>query len=541
MRLQEKKGRDYYAVTGILCYAAALFFRVFLVHMIGEKGVGYFSMANELYVLLCCVFSYGLTEAVSLLVRYRMKREMVKSADRVWKAALVFALVVGGILSAVLLLGAHGFMEKLFQLPLSGLALSMMAPALVFHMLTGVVKGYFQGNGSRVPGIHSRILETVFLLAGGLVGTKILYGYGQKVAALLQNGNYAAAYGARGAAIGIVSSSVFCFCHMLLLCLLYRGRTKRQDNRREQQRNQDRGFRILYTVVATALPYSAYMLLQNLLPLVDGSLFFRFQKGDNSLLLWGNYYGKYMTVIGIVCAAMLLPYSGQIKSLTVFMDRNDYEMARERLGVLLHQTALYTVAAAVFTAVLSENLLNLLFRGNNTETAGWVMWGSILIVFGVFAVLFMTILFRLRRIKTAVGILAGAFVLHVAAAVLLLKMQGMGITSLIAAGILFYGAVMTGGFLTLAKLCRYRQEWLKAVAFTVVAAGIAGLIMMGINKLLSPFTGSTISLVICLPVGVLLYLVFLLLSRAVTREELQNMTGGVLLLKIGEWTHFMQV
>lgn len=539
MRLQVKKGKDYYAIVGILTYICSLILRVPLLYIIGEKGIGYFSVANELYIVLGCFLAYGLSEAVAVLVRYRMRRELFRSADRVMKGALVLALVLGGVLSVVLVFGSYGFVESIVQLPLSGLALSLMAPAIVFYVLTGVYKGYFQGNGSKIPAIHSLILETIIMAAGGLIGAGILHMYGKKVAALLQNEDYAAAYGARGAVIGLLSSAIFCFCHMFLLNFLYRGRTRRQAGARELQKNQDKGLQIVHMLLGTAIPYGIYMLLLRILPLLDSCLFFRFGGEGNGLAIWGKYYGKYTVIIGVVSAMLMLPYVGQIRGLASSVERGDYDIGRERLAVLMHQTALYTVAAAVFTAVLAENILNLLFKGNNNETAGWVMWGSVLIVLSVFSTLFMTILIRLRKMKTVLGILAAALVLHVAMAVLLLQTTGLGIHSLIVANVIFYVSVMAGGFLILSRVCRYRQEWLKAVAFTVVAAGIAGLIIMVLNRLLSPLIGSTISLVICLPIGIAVYLVLLILVRGVGIEELQDMTGGAFMIKIGELLHFM--
>lgn len=539
MKLQGKKGKDYYAMVGVFTYVCSLIFRVPLLYMIGEKGIGYFSVANELYIVIGCLFSYGLSEAVAILVRYRMKREMFKSADRVMKGAVILALILGGILSVIFFLGAHGFVERMVQVPLSGLALSLMAPAIVFHVLTGVYKGYFQGNGSRVPAIHSQILETVFLLAGGLIGAGILHGYGQKVSALLQNEDYAAAYGAMGAVIGILSSAVFCFFHMLLLYFLYRSRSRRQTGTRELQKNQDSGFHIIHMLLGTAIPYGIYMLLFRILPLVDGCLFIRFGAETDNLVTWGNYYGKYMVMIGIISAMLMLPCFGQTKRVTSFIDRDDQDMAREKLAVLMHQTALYTVAAAIFTAVLAENLLNLLFKGNNSKTAQFIMWGSVLLILSVFATIFMTMLIRLRKMILALGILTAALVLHIITIMFLLQMTKLGIFSLIVANIVFYLAVMAGGIFFIIRTCRYRQEWLKAIAFTVVAAAVAGLIIMGLNKVLSPFTGSTISLVVCLLLGILVYLILLILVRAVSRDELQEMAGGIFMMKIGEFMHFM--
>lgn len=531
--------KDSFAIISVLAYVCSLIYRIPLIYIIGEKGISYFSIANELYLLAGCILSYGLSEAVSNLVRYRIRREQFKNADKVLQGALILALAAGGILSLLLVFTGHAIAGEIIKMPLAGMAVSLMAPALVFQMLTGAFKGYFQGNGTRVPAIHSKILETLFMIISGLIGSGLLHQYGEKVSALLQNEDYAAAYGAMGASIGILTASVLCFLHMLLLFFLYHGNAKRQMSR-DIQKNQDKVFRIVRMLAGASFPYILYQILVQLPVLLDVTFFFRLsEEAANSVLEWGNYYGKCVVIIGIAGALISLISLEQTRRIAYFAEREEFRTARERLGVLIHQLLLVSVPAAVFIAVFAENFLNLFFKGNNAGTASYVMWGSVIVVLYVFSIFFANMLVRLKRMKYVIGYAAVSLAVHVIAVILLLSNTALSVTAVIIGNIVFYGIMTVAGFLLISRILQYTQEWLKAAAFTIIASGITGLIVMLLNKALISLTGSTISLVICLPVGIIIYMILLIVLRGVTENELKNMALGEIMIRLGRLLHFM--
>lgn len=531
--------KDSFAIISVLAYVCSLIYRIPLTYIIGEKGISYFSAANELYLLAGCILSYGLSEAVSNLVRFRIRREQFKNADKVLQGALIFALTAGGGISLLLVFTGHMFAGEVMKMPLAGMAVSLMGPSIVFQMLSGAFKGYFQGNGSRVPSMHSKVLETLFMIVSGLAGAGFLHQYGEKVSALLQNEDYAAAYGAMGASIGILTASVLCFLHMLLLFFLFHGNVKRQMSR-DIQKNHDKVFPVVRMLMGASFPHVLYQILFQLPMLLDAGLFFRLSEGTaDPVSKWGNYYGKYIVIIGMAGALISLLGLEQTRRIAYLAEREEYRTARERLGLQIHQLFLVSVPAAVFIAVLAENLLNLVFKGNNAGTASYVMWGSVIVVFYVFSVFFANLLVRLRRTKYVIGYAAISLIFHMITVILLLSNTTFSVVSVIIGNMVFYGIMMIAGFLLISRILQYTQEWLKAAAFTIIASGIAGLIVMLLNKALISLAGSTISLVICLPVGIIIYMILLIVLRGVTENELENMAFGEIMIRLGRLLHFM--
>lgn len=531
--------KDIYPIVSIFAFVCCLVFRILLQYIIGVKGISFFCAANELYLLTGCVLAGGLSDAVQALVRYRVRREQYKNADKVLRCALLLGAVLGGVFGLFLFLGGEMLAETVLGVPLAGLAVNFMAPSVVFLVLTGAFKGYFRGNGSNVPAVHSHIIEILFLFAGGLTGAGAYFAYGQKVSALLRNPDYAAAYGAKGAAVGILAASVFCFLHMLVLFLMYHRNVKKQLLR-DVQKNQDSMLRILSTLLGIWAPYALCAVLLYGLPLLDMGLFLRLgSKGTDAVSLWGGYYGRYLVFTGILCALISLSRAEPVRRIAYLADREVPKEAKDKLELLIRQLVLLSIPSAVFLGVFAENFLNLLFKGNNGDTASYMIWGGGVVVFGTFAGLFSDLLMRMRRMKYVIAFGAAGFLAHILLTALLLGNTKLSVTAVIIGNIVYYVILAGAGFFIVSRILRCRMDWLRPAALVVISAGIAGLAAMLLNKGISAFAGTLISLAICLPAGILLYVVLLIVTRAVARWELENMWLGGLLIRLGEWMHFM--
>ena len=206
---------------------------------------------------------------------------------------------------------------------------------------------------------------------------------------------------------------------------------------------------------------------------------------------------------------------------------------------MVHQTALISIPAAIFTAVLSEDILNLLFKGNNASTALLVAFGSIIIILFAFSGLFTEMLVRLDNMRYVIGYEAIALVIHIVLVILLLKNTGLSLTAVVISNVISFAVLMVMGFWFVSRRLQYRQEWIHTFAFPVVAAAISGIAVMLLNRLFTSFAGTTIALVVSLPLGIVIYMVLLIVTKAVTEKELENMAGGRILLTLGRWMKLM--
>ena len=100
-----------------------------------------------------------------------------KNAYRVFKAAMLFAFVAGGLITLVVLLGADTIATNIMGAKLSSYALKVLAPGLLIVSIMGVLRGYFQGLGTMIPTALSQILEQIVNAVVSVVGAAMLLKY----------------------------------------------------------------------------------------------------------------------------------------------------------------------------------------------------------------------------------------------------------------------------------------------------------------------------------------------------------------------------
>lgn len=85
------------AVAGIIVRLIGILYRVPMTNIIGDEGMGYYSTAFNVYNIMLILSSYSLPLAVSKMVAARLAKGQYRNMNRVLRAALVYATVVGGL------------------------------------------------------------------------------------------------------------------------------------------------------------------------------------------------------------------------------------------------------------------------------------------------------------------------------------------------------------------------------------------------------------------------------------------------------------
>lgn len=531
------KKREWMMCVGLLAYLIGLIIRIPLGRMIGDKGIGFFATGMEVYLLVSVVLSYGISKAVMVLIKYRVKREMFKSAGRVFHIAMFLAV----LLSALASVGIFFFAEVIAQVfvleHMGYLAIAAAAPAVCLSTVIGVLRGYFQGMGTMMPTVHSRLLEKFIMLAASLIAASVMYSYGLKVAALLKNTEYASAYGALGAALGVSVSALFGLLHLVFIRLVYAG-TFKQQLMRDTSKNTESNGQIISMLLTTALPYMLCALLYNMNYLVDQRIFnyaMNIQdKGSQRVAHWGVYYGKYSVVIGSAAVLCVLAVMTKIPRILQLYERQERREAQNKLGQTVHCLAILAIPCAVWVAALAEPIVGVLFKGDTNTAVGLIQIGSFVIVLFPFAYLFMNILQRIRKMRIVIFAGLAAFIVHLLFLLLLVNKTGLGIRAVTCGMLVFWLVVCATGFVSVGRALQYSPDWIRTIGVPVIAAGVSGLIGMLISKALLAVAGSVITLMICLILCLVIYNVLLLLLRGVGEDELMEIPGGKVVIALAE-------
>lgn len=158
------------AIAGVITKIIGAVYRIPLVNILGDKGMGYYGVAFQIYAIALTLTSYSLPLAVSKLVSARLATGQYKNAYRVFRGAMTFAIAAGGIVGAIIFFGADFIASNLMAMKMSTLALRVLAPCILIVAILGVFRGFFQGNGSMIPTAVSQIIEQIVNAVVSVVG-----------------------------------------------------------------------------------------------------------------------------------------------------------------------------------------------------------------------------------------------------------------------------------------------------------------------------------------------------------------------------------
>ncbi len=202
------------AMAGILVRIIGMFYRIPLVNIIGSDGNGIYGAAYNVYNIMLVLSAYGLPMAVSKLVSAKFVAKQFKNAASIFKCALIFATCTGGIAALLLFFGAD-FIENVFYKGVPGMAipLRILAPTIFFVAILGVMRGFYQGQGTMIPTAVSQIAEQIVNAAVSLLaGYFLIQAY--------QSSANTAAYGAAGATLGTAMGALTALIFLIVLYLI---------------------------------------------------------------------------------------------------------------------------------------------------------------------------------------------------------------------------------------------------------------------------------------------------------------------------------
>ena len=165
----KNKGTNFLAQGTILAAAAmitkvvGLAYRIPLTNIMGSEGNGYYGVVFQVYSLALMLTSYSLPMAVSKLVSARVSTGQYKNAYRVFKGAMSFGIVSGGIVTAIVFFGAGFISEHILKMGMSVYALRVLAPCILIVAILGVLRGFFQGYGTMIPTAVSQVAASTQL------------------------------------------------------------------------------------------------------------------------------------------------------------------------------------------------------------------------------------------------------------------------------------------------------------------------------------------------------------------------------------------
>lgn len=534
------------AMASIVSRIIGLIYRIPLIGIIGDVGMDYYATAFEIYNNLLIISSYSLPLAVSKLVAADMSRGRKKNAFRVFRGALVFAAVTGGVAALILFFGAEAFTEAM-KTPFSIFAVRVLIPTLIVVAVLGVLRGFFQGLGSMMPTAISQVLEQIVNAIVSIWAAYVLYKYGMKVGAILGNQeNYAAAYGAAGGTLGTGIGAVAALLFSCFVLFAYMYAFKRQT-KREGMSKVDSYRHIFHTLIITIIPVLLSTTIYNCNTLIDMAIFKNIASAQGYSALeistWnGVYTGRYKTLINVPISIASALAASSVPALTAAYTKKNLEEVRSQINSAIRFIMLISIPCAVGMGVLAEPILKLVHLSDESGMATVMLqYGAVSIVFFSLSTLSNGLLQGINRMKEPVKNAALALVLHIIVLVVLMYGFKLNIYAVIFANAAFGLIMSLLNALSIRKYVGYRQEIVKTFLIPGLSAGIMGVVVWGAYKgLIYLLRINAVATLLSIIIGVVVYFALMLLLKGMGEAELRRIPKGHLLVKLAKKAHLLK-
>ena len=136
-------------IAAMISKVIGLLYKSPLSNIIGSLGMGYTSLAQNAYMILLMIASFSIPQAVSKLISERIALKDYRNAHKFFKGAMIYAMVIGGVVGLFCLFGAGLIIPQNQKDAIP--ALQILAPTIFLSGILGVFRGYFQAYRNMMP------------------------------------------------------------------------------------------------------------------------------------------------------------------------------------------------------------------------------------------------------------------------------------------------------------------------------------------------------------------------------------------------------
>lgn len=522
------------AVAGIIVRIIGLLYNSPLAAILGDEGIGYYNMAYNAYTIVLLISSYSIPSAISKVIAQKLAVKEYRNAHRIFKCALLYVLVVGGIASLFVFFGTG----LLVQVEYAMLPLKVLAPTIFFSGILGVFRGYFQAHKSMVQTSVSQIVEQILNAAFSILMAYLLT-KAMSAAPESERLSYGAAGGAIGTGVGVLTALLF----MLGMYALNRKTILRRVERDKTPFEESYG-EILKMIFMVVTPFILSTFIYNANTFINQTIYQNVlmgQKGiaDTLVAAQMGVAGKAVKISNIPIALSSAMATALIPGISSDFARKDLRGVREKVAKSMKVTMLISIPAAVGIGVLAKPVMWVLYPQKESIDLASALLSllAISVVFYAMSTLSNAVLQSVGKLNSPVINAAISLLIQTGVLIVMLRYMEEAYAPYyyIIAMVCYSVLVCILNAVSIRRSVNYKQEIGRTFLLPFLAATIMGAVSFLVYQGLYLLTKINIlALATAVVIAVIIYFVLVIKLGAVTEEELISMPKGRLLLKMAK-------
>lgn len=536
------------AMASMIVRVIGLLYRAPLTAIIGDEGNGYYGTAYNIYTIILMVSSYSMPSAISKLMAQKLAVGEYRNANRVFRCALTYGVLVGLVGSGLLFFGAR------FLVPdVAVCVLQVFAPTVFLFGILGSMRGYFQARGSMVPTSVSQILEQ---LANAVVSIAAAWLLMQT--AVGADPTRRAQLGAMGSALG-TGAGVLIALLFMIFCFR-RSKEGRKAEILSDATGKEEKYRIfLRDTILVITPFMLSGVIMNLTTSLNQTIYMRMLidlKGAGEIAtttLYGIFSNKAVVISNIPISIATAVSSAIIPGISAAYARRDETGARRQVGNAIRITSIIAIPSAVGLAVLARPITMLMFpQMESLELASSLLsLLAVTVIFYSISTITNAALQSIGRMNLPLVSAGIALVVQTVVLVLLLRFTDLDVRALVLVSILYSVMIFAVNQYYLRRFLGIRQDVRRDYLQPLVCAALMGAAAKAVYYLVSMaaepvenlpkgfYFRNLAATAAALLAAVLVYGYTMVRSGTIRRKDLLSMPKGQSLVRLMEKLHWL--
>ena len=536
------------AMASMIVRVIGLLYRAPLTAIIGDEGNGYYGTAYNIYTIILMVSSYSMPSAISKLMAQKLAVGEYRNANRVFRCALTYGVLVGLVGSGLLFFGAR------FLVPdVAVCVLQVFAPTVFLFGILGSMRGYFQARGSMVQTSVSQILEQ---LANAVVSIAAAWLLMQT--AVGADPTRRAQLGAMGSALG-TGAGVLIALLFMVFCFR-RSKEGRKAEILSDATGKEEKYRIfLRDTILVITPFMLSGVIMNLTTSLNQTIYMRMLidlKGAGetaTTTLYGIFSNKAVVISNIPISIATAVSSAIIPGISAAYARRDETGARRQVGNAIRITSIIAIPSAVGLAVLARPITMLMFpQMESLELASSLLsLLAVTVIFYSISTITNAALQSIGRMNLPLISAGIALVVQTVVLVALLRFTDLDVRALVLVSILYSVMIFTVNQYYLRRFLGIRQDVRRDYLQPLVCAALMGAAAKAVYYLVSMaaepmgnlpkgfYFRNLAATAAALLAAVLVYGYTMVRSGTIRRKDLLSMPKGQLLVRLMEKLHWL--
>lgn len=536
------------AMASMIVRVIGLLYRAPLTAIIGDEGNGYYGTAYNIYTIILMVSSYSMPSAISKLMAQKLAVGEYRNANRVFRCALTYGVLVGLVGSGLLFFGAR------FLVPdVAVCVLQVFAPTVFLFGILGSMRGYFQARGSMVQTSVSQILEQLANAAVSIAAAWLLM-----QTAVGADPTRRAQLGAMGSALG-TGAGVLIALLFMVFCFR-RSREGRKAEILSDATGKEEKYRtFLRDTVLVITPFMLSGVIMNLTTSLNQTIYMRMLidlKGAGetaTTTLYGIFSNKAVVISNIPISIATAVSSAIIPGISAAYARRDEAGARRQVGNAIRITSIIAIPSAVGLAVLARPITMLMFpQMESLELASSLLsLLAVTVIFYSISTITNAALQSIGRMNLPLVSAGIALVVQTVVLVLLLLFTDLDVRALVLVSILYSVMIFTVNQYYLRRFLGIRQDVRRDYLQPLVCAALMGAAAKAVYYLVSMaaepmgnlpkgfYFRNLAATAAALLAAVLVYGYTMVRSGTIRRKDLLSMPKGQSLVRLMEKLHWL--